>query len=356
MAYVIDMAYVVDMAYVIGMDYVIDMDYMIDMAYVIDMDRYICSPLTSIDLRSTLPTSDLEFISPHRELCDLIGRGGTEFSDNAVGGGVGGYLDSDDDEDDGFDDVEIPLDHPMSDYNITIKALPSGTISDLHEIAKRMVIAGYRKECSLVYSTCRREFLKESLSRLGFLGLQNSTSDAFANDILKSSDAAVEVLEASNATEKYTGAKSENRVILDDDEVGGLNLNLGGQVYPIIEDDLEIWEGKSGRRRFWDEIWGSQFVYPNYKRRFLVKVLRKSILATQTTGGHVVAVTGDGTNDAPTLHEVRKYLNFSIVQDSNIEVESGEWMYFPALNVGVDKPSTLSFWMDGQTSNLLLRL
>ena len=39
-------------------------------------------------------------------------------------------------------------------------------------------------------------------------------------------------------------------MILDDDEVGGLNLNLGGQVYPITEDDLEIWEGKSGRRRF----------------------------------------------------------------------------------------------------------
>ncbi|CAI9296646.1 unnamed protein product [Lactuca saligna] len=27
--------------------------------------------------------------------------------------------------------------------------------------------------------------------------------------------------------------------------------------------------------------------------------------------------------------------------DSNVEVESGEWMYFPALNVGLDKPSTL---------------
>ncbi|CAH1449977.1 unnamed protein product [Lactuca virosa] len=42
--------------------------------------------------------------------------------------------------------------------------------------------------------------------------------------------------------------------------------------------------------------------------------------------------------------------------DSNGEVESSEWMYFPVLNVGLDKPSTLSFWMDGQTSNLLLLL
>ena len=32
-----------------------------------------------------------------------------------------------------------------------------------------------------------------------------------------------------------------------------------------------------------DEIWGSQFIYPNYKRQFLVKVLRKSILATQVS-------------------------------------------------------------------------
>ncbi|KAI3788001.1 hypothetical protein L2E82_00564 [Cichorium intybus] len=105
----------------------------------------------------------------------LIGRGGAESSDNAAGGGVGGYLDSDDDEDEGFDDVAIPVAHPVSDYNITIDALPSGTINDLHEIAKRMIAAGYGKECSLAYSTCRRDFLEESLSRLGFLGLQNSS-------------------------------------------------------------------------------------------------------------------------------------------------------------------------------------
>ncbi|KAI3500588.1 hypothetical protein L1887_36412 [Cichorium endivia] len=39
-------------------------------------------------------------------------------------------------------------------------------------------------------------------------------------------------------------------------------------------------------------------------------------------------------------------------RDSKSEVESGEGTYFPALNVGLDKTSTLSFWMDGQTSNL----
>ncbi|KAL4581892.1 hypothetical protein LXL04_006426 [Taraxacum kok-saghyz] len=39
-------------------------------------------------------------------------------------------------------------------------------------------------------------------------------------------------------------------------------------------------------------------------------------------------------------------------QDLKAEVESGEATYFPSLNVGLDKPSTLSFWMDGETSNL----
>ncbi|KAJ8561484.1 hypothetical protein K7X08_033961 [Anisodus acutangulus] len=65
------------------------------------------------------------------------------------------------------DDSEIPIAHPVTDYDILIEALPAGIVSDLQEIAKRMVAAGYGKECSHVYSVCRREFLEESLSRLG---------------------------------------------------------------------------------------------------------------------------------------------------------------------------------------------
>ncbi|XVE58956.1 hypothetical protein DITRI_Ditri05aG0004800 [Diplodiscus trichospermus] len=64
-------------------------------------------------------------------------------------------------------DHQIPIAQPITDYDIIIDALPSGTINDLHEIAKRMVAAGFGKECSHVYSTCRREFLEESISRLG---------------------------------------------------------------------------------------------------------------------------------------------------------------------------------------------
>ncbi|KAI3749839.1 hypothetical protein L2E82_20455 [Cichorium intybus] len=104
----------------------------------------------------------------------LMERGGADPFDN-TGRGGGAYVDSDDEEDnDEYDEEEIPVAHPVSDYNIIIDALPSGTINDLHEISKRMVAAGYGKECSLAYSSCRRDFLEESLSRLGFSGLQKS--------------------------------------------------------------------------------------------------------------------------------------------------------------------------------------
>lgn len=74
------------------------------------------------------------------------------------------------DEDDGFGDEDesfIPVAQPITDYDIVIDALPLGTIGDLHQIAKRMVAAGYMKECAHAYSSCRRDFLEESFSRLG---------------------------------------------------------------------------------------------------------------------------------------------------------------------------------------------
>ncbi|KAJ1437556.1 Exocyst complex component Exo70 [Sesbania bispinosa] len=84
-------------------------------------------------------------------------------------------FDSEEEEDEEIDDQarngehedQIPVAMPVTDYDIVIDALPSGTINDLHEIAKRMVAGGFGKECSHVYSSCRREFLEESLSRLG---------------------------------------------------------------------------------------------------------------------------------------------------------------------------------------------
>ena len=67
----------------------------------------------------------------------------------------------------GEEEEQIPVALPVTNYDIVIDALPAGTINDLHEIARRMVAGGFGKECSHVYSSCRREFLEESLSRLG---------------------------------------------------------------------------------------------------------------------------------------------------------------------------------------------
>ncbi|KAM7256737.1 hypothetical protein ACFE04_012478 [Oxalis oulophora] len=109
------------------------------------------------------------------ELRYLMERGGESFellSRHGESGGGGNLSDSDSD-DDGFirngdDDTEqIPVAQPVTEYDIMIDALPAATISDLSAIAKRMVAAGFSKECSHVYSICRREFLEESLSRLG---------------------------------------------------------------------------------------------------------------------------------------------------------------------------------------------
>lgn len=109
------------------------------------------------------------------EFRSLMERGGESFGlsrEYRNGESTGNLSFDSEDEDDGGvirndEDEGIPVAHPITDYDIIIDALPSGTISDLHDIAKRMVAAGFGKECSHVYSSCRREFLEESLSRLG---------------------------------------------------------------------------------------------------------------------------------------------------------------------------------------------
>ncbi|CAK7351941.1 unnamed protein product [Dovyalis caffra] len=112
----------------------------------------------------------------------LIERGGESFEltrpynngDGDLGKNNNNLLYDDSDEDDhDYSDGEIPVAQPLSNYDVLIDALPSGIINDLHEIAKRMVVSGFGKECSHVYSSCRREFLEESLSRLGLGKLSN---------------------------------------------------------------------------------------------------------------------------------------------------------------------------------------
>lgn len=99
------------------------------------------------------------------EFRSLMERGGESYELSRESAGNLSF--DSEDEDEGGEDHEIPVAQPVTDYDVVIDALPSGTINDLHEIAKRMVAAGFGKECSHVYSSCRREFLEESLSRLG---------------------------------------------------------------------------------------------------------------------------------------------------------------------------------------------
>lgn len=102
------------------------------------------------------------------EFKTLMERGSESFDLTNYRNGESANRDySSDSEEVDDDGGEIPVAHPITDYDIIIDALPAGTISDLHDIAKRMVAAGYGKECSHAYSTCRREFLEESLARLG---------------------------------------------------------------------------------------------------------------------------------------------------------------------------------------------
>ncbi|GAU44396.1 hypothetical protein TSUD_246220 [Trifolium subterraneum] len=56
----------------------------------------------------------------------------------------------------------------MSDPDFMIKALPTETIDNLHKTAKLMVSAGFEKDFSDMYISCRMECLVESLTRLGF--------------------------------------------------------------------------------------------------------------------------------------------------------------------------------------------
>ncbi|KAL0914809.1 hypothetical protein M5K25_015192 [Dendrobium thyrsiflorum] len=67
---------------------------------------------------------------------------------------------------DGEDDP-IPVAPPVTDYDFFIDVLPPGTLADVHEIAKRMVAAGFGRECAHAYSLSRRDFLEESFCRLG---------------------------------------------------------------------------------------------------------------------------------------------------------------------------------------------
>ncbi|KAJ6804833.1 uncharacterized protein M6B38_184990 [Iris pallida] len=65
------------------------------------------------------------------------------------------------------DDDPVPVANPISSYDIIIDAIPPGSVSDLRSIAERVIAAGFGREIAQTYSASRRDFLDESLSRLG---------------------------------------------------------------------------------------------------------------------------------------------------------------------------------------------
>ncbi|KAK7321391.1 hypothetical protein VNO77_32000 [Canavalia gladiata] len=74
------------------------------------------------------------------------------------------------------DEDRIPL---RPDVNLVMDALPrSISIANLRQIVKLMVEAGFEEECCHVYSSWRREFLEQCLSKLGLqeLSLENIES------------------------------------------------------------------------------------------------------------------------------------------------------------------------------------
>lgn len=113
------------------------------------------------------------------EFRSLMELGGASFNGEMNLNGNSLYEtndEADEDEEEEIDGDEdlIPVAKAVVDYNMVIDALPPATVNDLREIAKRMISAGFGKECSHVYGGCRREFLEESLSRLGLQKLSIS--------------------------------------------------------------------------------------------------------------------------------------------------------------------------------------
>ncbi|CAM0883015.1 unnamed protein product [Alopecurus aequalis] len=102
-----------------------------------------------------------------------------ERPDDAAAPPPGGFdseqsEDEDYDADDGYGEEPIPIAKPVSDFDVIIDALPPGSVSDVHQIARRMVDAGFGRECAEAYAAARRGFIDESVARLG---IRPRTSD-----------------------------------------------------------------------------------------------------------------------------------------------------------------------------------
>ncbi|KAE9596064.1 putative exocyst complex component Exo70, cullin repeat-like-containing domain-containing protein [Lupinus albus] len=61
---------------------------------------------------------------------------------------------------------EVSNIHLATDDNLLIDSLPPENINSLHETVKKMMAAGFEKECCHMYISCRKKFLQKCLRRL----------------------------------------------------------------------------------------------------------------------------------------------------------------------------------------------
>lgn len=64
-------------------------------------------------------------------------------------------------------DEDAPVPERAAGPNFTLELLPAGVVSDLNNMARRMVAGGYGRECCQIYAGVRKAVLEHSLYRLG---------------------------------------------------------------------------------------------------------------------------------------------------------------------------------------------
>ncbi|CAD6342948.1 unnamed protein product [Miscanthus lutarioriparius] len=65
------------------------------------------------------------------------------------------------------DDNHTFVVQPVRNFDIIVDALPEGVVTEANRIARRMIAAGFGDTCAETYASARRNFIDESIARLG---------------------------------------------------------------------------------------------------------------------------------------------------------------------------------------------
>jgi hypothetical protein len=65
------------------------------------------------------------------------------------------------------DDNHTFVAQPVRNFDIIVDALPEGVVTEANRIARRMIAAGFGDTCVETYASARRNFIDESIARLG---------------------------------------------------------------------------------------------------------------------------------------------------------------------------------------------